>query len=187
MFGKKKSKLFSPEPVGDYTLRLATQADLKEVRRLVLEAAKKQPSLVGLSYSDLKKADDAYWHAWITEFEVNSRSMLALLLHKEKTPVGFLMIEGEPEVRLSHTAVLTPMYVEEKHKNEQVEEKLLQSALNYLHQFSDLRKVRMSLTSDNAKEFPLYGSVGFVRFGFDEQHIQVGKKFYDCVLLVKSF
>ena len=187
MFGKKKKKQLDPIVLGDYSLRSALPEQLSDIRRLILEAAKNKPSLVGLSYQDLKGADEKFWFSWINSFVENPRSLLGIISYKDNNPIGFIIIEGETEQKFWHTVTLTPIYIQEDFRDEVIEKSLLEGALNQLHKSTNIKKVKMSLTPDNAQEFPLYGSAGFVRFGFDEQHLKVGKKFYDCVLLVKSF
>jgi L-amino acid N-acyltransferase YncA len=189
MFGKtkKKKNTFKSVRAGEYSLQAASLKDGKAVKAIILEAAKTQPSLVGLSYTELKKGDDGAWADWIESFAKDSRSILALLYHNNETVVGFLMIEPDTKGRYSHTAVLTPMYVKKEHRDADLEQELLSGVLTHLQKNAGIKKVRMCLTPDNSTEFPIYGAVGFVRFGYDEKHLKVGKKFYDCILLVKTF
>ncbi len=135
MFGKtkKKKNTFKSVRSGEFLLQTATLKDGKAVKSIVLEAAKANPSLIGLSYTELKKGDGATWADWIEAFSKDARSILALIYHQNKTVVGFLMIEPESEGRYSHTAVLTPLYIKKEYKDEQMEQELINEALEHLY------------------------------------------------------
>lgn len=185
---KKKSKTkFNEITFGDFLIKEAEQKDVKDFRELYLKAIKEEPTLFADQYSERKAESDSYWKELIHNSLEDSRSIIALIYHKPSSQlVGLMMVTGNAETRFSHIAELHPIYILQSYLGPDLRTKVVNSVFMHLKQFSDVKRLQTFITTSQLDYLAFYNYLGFIRYGYDQEHFKVGKKYYDSVLLTKS-
>lgn len=182
---KKTKKKFKEIIFGPYLLKEADADDVREFRRLYLQAMKDKPTLFVDSYDDLRVADNSYWLGMINDSLEDSRSLICLVQAEDKL-VGMVMVKGNDYSKFSHVANLLPLYIVSSHNTPDLQTKVLHSVFEHLKKHSDVGKLQTFVTTSQPDYIAFYNYMGFIRYGYDERHFKVGKKYYDSILLAKN-
>ena len=184
---KKTKKKFNEVAFGDYVITEADQGDVHDFSTLYLKALKEEPTLFTEVYTELRGKKDEYWKEMVHESMEDGRRLICLVHQKSSGDlVGFMIIQGNAYTKFSHIADMFPLYLLKEHRDADLQTKILESVFRHLKQFSDITKVQTYVTTSQLEYLAFYNYLGFVRYGYDEQHFKIGKKFYDSVLLAKS-
>jgi len=117
----------------------------------------------------------------------DARSIIAGVEHKSSnTLVGLLMVLGNSESKLSHVAKIAGFYLAPSHQSADLEKAFLQTVLKHVQQFSDVHKMQVSVVTTDRESLTLFNAFGFVRYGFDEKYIKIGRNYYDGILMSKT-
>ena len=167
-------------------LRELTENDYKEFRRIYLDAVKSRPTLFAESYAETKKSPDVYWQRFLRQAYLDEGSLICGVEdRKTKVLVGMIIIRGNKATRLSHVSHLVPVFFRNSYDDEPVKQESVTKVLDYLKKETEVQKLQTFVTTINPELLSFYNALGFIRYGFDEDHIKVGHSYYDCVLLSK--
>ncbi len=187
MFGLKKKTKFHEVKTGDYLVKELTKKDWKQFRNLYLQALKNDPASFSESYAEKKQEPDSAWQAILSNASTDPRSFISGLFHKPSNSlVGVILVLGNSASKMSHVAQIGGVYVAPPHHNPELEKVFLQTVLKHMQQFSDINKMQVSVVTTNRDSLTLFNAFGFVRYGYDEKFLKVGRNYYDGILMSKT-
>jgi len=187
MLGKKRKSQFEAVRSGDYVIRELTKKDWKQFKNLYLHALKDDPASFSESYSDKKGVGDNEWMEMLERAHDDARSIIAGVEHEPtNTLVGLLLVLGNTASKLSHVAKIAGFYLAPSHQSPDLEKAFLQAVLKHVQQFSDVNKMQVSVVTTDRDSLTLFNAFGFVRYGFDEKYLKVGRNYYDGILMSKT-
>lgn len=187
MWGKKKKTQFNEVATGDFAVRELNKKDWKQFRILYLQALKDDPASFSESYDEKRNIPESEWIQELETAQQDPRSIIAGLFHKPSNElVGIVLVLGNSASKLSHVAHIGGIYITQVYDTPELEKTLLQSVLKHIQQFSDINKMQVSVVTTDRDSLTLFNAFGFVRYGYDEKFIKIGRNYYDGILMTKT-
>ncbi|MDA3832183.1 MAG: GNAT family protein [Spirochaetales bacterium] len=85
-----------------------------------------------------------------------------------------------------HRAYVAGLYVDPGHRGQGVGRALLEKVLNESHKDPTIRRINLTVVSDQSKAIRLYESLGFVECGTDYEAFSARGQFFDEILMTKK-
>ena len=99
--------------------------------------------------------------------------------------LGIAGLYVEPKVFAAHKGVLVAVYVRPKARGVGVARRLVEAVLD--HARGRLDQVNLAVERGNMDARRLYTSLGFVEYGLEKNAMKIGDRYFDDVLMVRSF
>jgi ribosomal protein S18 acetylase RimI-like enzyme len=151
-------------------------SDAALYRQIRLEALKQNSEAFGSTF----ERESAQPLAWF-EAAIDHSTIFGAFLDGTLSGVAaFRMQEGSKK---AHQGFLWGMYVRSAARKSGLGEKLVAAVLS--HARGRVEMVQLSVVSENEAARRLYGSLGFVEYGYEKRSLKQDGRYYDEVLMVK--
>ena len=152
----------------------------KEYRDLRLEALKKYPSTFGSLYEDEAKFTEKEW-----SYRINSdHSEMIFAIDNDKL-IGTVAYYTEVRKSQRHIANVVGMYVKKEYQGKGIGKKLLKEIIKIIKKRRDIKKIKITVVTDNKPALKLYEKVGFKKTALLKKELKVENKYYDEYLMEK--
>ncbi len=163
----------------DFVIRpLEPGPDTEAFRAIRLEALKTSPESFGSDYATESQRPPE-WFA-----ERLSEGVMFGAFHGEEL-LGIAGFYVEPAIRRAHKGVLWGVFVRPKARSAGVARRLAETVL--AHAEGKVEQVNLCVERGNMHARRLYASLGFVEYGLEKNAIRIGDRYFDDVMMVRSF
>lgn len=186
-FKRKTNKPFLPKSFGQYLLRPVSLDEWQAFRAFYLRMLKEQPTCSPESYEDVKEWPPEQWKALIERSLSDPGSLLLAIIHKPSSVfAGMCYLQGRGESKRSHETEVHVSVMSGEHQNTMLLETCWQEVFEYLSGTTNVKKIKAAVHTNDRMSLMAYNALGFRRYGYDDSYYQIGKKYLDTVLMVKS-
>jgi len=156
------------------TIRQLKKSDVKEYRRLRLEALRKAPLAFGSSYAEEKKLP-------LTAFveRLSAKDVWVFGAFAGERLVGIVGFCREGRIKRAHNAALVGMYVSAAVRGHGIGAVLLDRTIEHARLLKSVRNIRLSVIAGNEAARALYLSRGFKTFGVEREALFVDDRYLD--------
>ncbi len=162
----------------DFAIRRLEAADVELFRDIRLESLRLAPESFGSDFaSESEKPQE-----WFAERLTNS-AMFGAFQGAELLGIAGLYVEPAP--RRAHKGVLWGVYVRPKARSAGVARRLIEAVLE--HAKDEVEQVNLVVERSNIHARRLYTSLGFIEYGLEKNALKIGDRYFDDVLMVRSF
>jgi ribosomal protein S18 acetylase RimI-like enzyme len=126
----------------------------------------------------------------VTDFETYYNAILRragsflLIAMYDKRPVGYLLLEANPAIRLKHTAHLT-MGLVEQFRGKGIGNSLLEAAIQRAAKEKIIEIIYLTVRADHPGAIKLYQKAGFEKLIRLEKDTKIGNDYYDGLMMRK--
>jgi len=157
-------------------IRRLERADAALYREIRLEALQNDPAAFGSTFERESAQPLSWFEAAIGRADIFG----AFLDGKLAGIAGFSTREGSKQ---AHKGVLWAMYVRSTARGSGLGKLLVAAVLD--HARGRVEMVQLTVVSENAAAYRLYGAMGFVEYGYEKRALKQGGRYYDEFLMVK--
>lgn len=149
-----------------------TLQDWQKVKKLRLDALKKDPQAFGASYEEEINEPDQYWQEKLEE-SIGKDSKEVFVVAKEQDEyVGMLGSEEANEGKWFIKAV----YVKPEHRGKGIANKLLENMLSALKSRNSIKEIELKVSAEQVAAVNLYKKYGFEIMDTVDQELGDGKE-----------
>jgi GNAT superfamily N-acetyltransferase len=157
-------------------IRRLETSDAALYRDIRLEALEKNPEAFASTF-DRENAQPLSWF----EAVVDRADVFGAFLDGTLMGIaGYAAPEGSKQ---AHKGLLWGMYVRAAGRNASLGKALVEAVLNHARGRAEL--VQLTVVSENGDARRLYGTLGFVEYGYEKRALKQDERYYDEVLMVK--
>jgi ribosomal protein S18 acetylase RimI-like enzyme len=160
----------------DLQIRRLETADAALYREIRLEALKQNPEAFGSTFERESDKPPSWFEA-----AVSQRDIFGAFL--QGTLAGIAGYAAQESPKHAHKGVLWGMYVRPAARNSGLGKRLVEAVLD--HARERVEALQLTVVSENEAARRLYGSLGFVEYGFEKRALKQDGRYYDEVLMVK--
>ena len=162
----------------DFVIRRLEATDAEAFRDIRLESLRLAPESFGSDFA----SESSRPVEWFADRLTNS-AMFAAFQGTELLGIAGLYVEPAP--RRAHKGVLWGVYVRPKARSAGVARRLIEAVLG--HGKGQVEQVNLIVERGNMNARRLYTSLGFVEYGLEKNALKIGDRYFDDVLMVRSF
>ena len=163
-------------------IRILTPDDAASFQQLRLLALQESPDAFGSSY---KKEAGKSLEKIIERIQPRENGNAVFGFFADTTAlvgiVGFGRDDGPKE---HHKGFIWGMYVQPEHRHQGIGFKLVHAAIHHARQLSDIRQIKLTVTSVNKTAERLYARSGFTTYGIEKDSLSSDNGFLDEHLMV---
>lgn len=146
----------------------------KECQDLRLEALKEEPLAFGSSFEEENTFSEKEW---------KYRSKNALFALSNNIPVGMIVFIRQSNKKNSHIANIFGFYVSRTNRGRGIGESLLNQAIYDLSRLEGLKKISLTVNTEQKEAIALYSKMGFKEVGKLHKELYYEGNFYDELIM----
>ena len=163
-------------------LRILNHTDATRYRQLRLLALQESPTAFGSSHEQESGQDLDFFAGRI----LHNAERWVLGAFEGDALIGVVGFIRDGGLKTRHKGAIWGMYVRADRRGHGIGRQLMVEALSRIDAMPDLRRVRLSVTTNNAPAKNLYQSLGFVVYGDEAEALCVGGQYYGEYHLVRT-
>lgn len=165
-------------------IRKTTASDFENIKNLMLEALQSDPHAFTVSYNEYVQNSDYWWHMYVDPY---LRGMTATMFFAEEGDqiLGMIGILYSTKERSKHVSTIVWFYVKPEFRAKQIGKALLEESLKEIPKRVGIKKINLTVTSNQQKAIGMYKKNGFEESGRQKQELQINGVFYDFIMMEK--
>lgn len=145
-----------------------------------LELLDNNPSYFGSDYDSESKFPDQTWKDRLTKDTVKTYGIFS-----NTDLCGICVLVFSPRNKMKHVATLNSMYIRPEFQRKGLAKKLIEKILEDLSSM-EIKRLNLSVVSENNKAISMYENLGFVTYGLEPETIKFNNKYFDLILMTKD-
>lgn len=155
-------------------IRILTSNDVKEYRKLRLEALQRNPNVFANTYEEeLKQSTELY------ENRFNAPTSVTFGAFVDNKICGNVTLVQETLTKLKHRANIVAMYVDPEQRGSGIGKALLTRAVETAREMKEIEQLYLMVASENTAAIKLYSSLGFESYCTEKRSLKVGNTYID--------
>lgn len=166
------------------TIRKATGGDFENIKKTMLHALETDPTAFTVSQAEYMRNSDYWWNMYIDPYlrAINASMFLA---EENEEVVGMIGILYSTKKRSQHVSTIVWFYVAPEHRSKKIGSKLLNACLEEIKSKIDIKKINLTVTSNQKQAIEMYERNGFVEGGRQKDELLINGVFYDFIIMEK--